>query len=65
MRVTKRRVVAVMLLAILMLVLMAGTAWAGVDPSTTLDPKGSVGQGHRMRWRQASTCCGSSSAPCS
>src|SRR5262245_62796904 len=40
MRVTKRRVVAVMLLAILMLVLMAGTAWAGVDPSTTLDPKG-------------------------
>jgi Amt family ammonium transporter len=29
-----------MLLATLMLMLMAGTAWAGVDPSTTLDPKG-------------------------
>jgi Amt family ammonium transporter len=45
MRVTKRRVVAVMLLAILMLVLMAGTAWAGVDPSTTIDPKGATGKG--------------------
>ena len=45
MRVTKRRVVAVMLLAILMLVLMAGTAWAGVDPSTTLDPKGASVKG--------------------
>jgi Amt family ammonium transporter len=34
-----------MLLAILMLVLMAGTAWAGVDPSTTLDPKGASAKG--------------------
>ena len=40
MRVTKRRLVAVTLLAVLMLVLMAGNAFAGVDPSTTLDPKG-------------------------
>jgi Amt family ammonium transporter len=45
MRVTKRRVVAVMVLAILMLVLMAGSAWAGVDPSTTLDPKGASADG--------------------
>src|SRR3954468_11083728 len=45
MRVTKRRVVAVMLLATLMLVLMAGTAWAGVDPSTALDPKGASAKG--------------------
>src|SRR5688572_11042493 len=45
MRVTKRKVVAVMLLAILMLVLMAGNAWAGVDPSTTLDPKGASAEG--------------------
>src|SRR4029453_931828 len=48
MRVTKRRGVAagvVMLLAILMLVLMAGTAFAGVDPSTTLDPKSPSAKG--------------------
>src|SRR6266545_6267633 len=42
MRVTKGKVVGVVLLAILMLVLMTGTAWAGVDPSTTLDPKGAT-----------------------
>src|SRR5262245_20208032 len=40
MRVTKWRLVAVAALAILMLALMAGAAGAGVDPSTTLDPKG-------------------------
>ena len=40
MRVTKRRLITVSVLAMAMLVLMAGTAWAGVDPSTTLDPKG-------------------------
>jgi Amt family ammonium transporter len=34
-----------MLLAVLMLMLMAGTAWAGVDPSTTLDPKGASAEG--------------------
>src|SRR5262245_51616680 len=48
MRVTKRRVAAagvVMLLAVLMLVLMAGVAGAGVDPSTALDPKGASAKG--------------------
>ena len=47
MRVTKRRVVAagvVMLLAALMLMLMAGSAFA-VDTSTTFDPKGASAKG--------------------
>jgi Amt family ammonium transporter len=42
MRVTKRRLVAVMALALAVLVLTTGTAWAGVDPSTTFDPKGAT-----------------------
>ena len=40
MRVTKRRLVAVSALALLLVALMASSAFAGVDPSTTLDPKG-------------------------
>src|SRR5215211_1587880 len=39
MRVTKRRLAAVIVLATTMLMLMAGTAWAAVDPSTGLDAK--------------------------
>ena len=57
MRVTKRRLITVMVLAMAMLALMAGTAWAGVDPSTGLDPKGptvkavtEVGAGLNLLW---------------
>jgi len=42
MRVTRRRLVVVVTMALVMLVVMAGTAWAGVDPSTTLDPDGAT-----------------------
>jgi Amt family ammonium transporter len=45
MRVTKRKLVAVAALALLMVTLMAGSAWAGVDPSTGFDPKGDTATG--------------------
>jgi len=45
MRVTKRRAMVVFGLALLMLALMAGTSWAGVDPSTGFDPKGATAKG--------------------
>ncbi|MBM3659145.1 MAG: hypothetical protein FJW95_06535, partial [Actinobacteria bacterium] len=42
MRVTKRRLVAVSALALLLVALMSSSAFAGVDPSITFDPKGAT-----------------------
>ena len=42
MRVTQRRLIAVSVMAMAMLVLFTSSAWAGVDPSTTFDPKGAT-----------------------
>lgn len=39
----KRRLLAVLVVAIGLVLLMGHTAWAGVDPSTTIDPKGPSG----------------------
>jgi Amt family ammonium transporter len=42
MRQTKRKLVAVAALALLLVALMAGSAWGQVDPSTGFDPKGAT-----------------------
>ncbi|MFM8302716.1 MAG: ammonium transporter, partial [Actinomycetota bacterium] len=42
---TTRRAVTMMMTAAAMLILGTGSAWAGVDPSTTFDPKGATASG--------------------